>query len=74
MERPGEVGLYCNDTLNSHFLLPSSEGREERFIMSVTLPNSAELHGERVVPCDIVLTEGRGSYLKLLEVLFPQPR
>lgn len=59
--------------LNSHFLLPFSEGREERFIMSVTLPNCAELHGG-VVPWDVVLTEGRGSYLELLKVLVPQPR
>lgn len=74
MERPREVSLYCNNTLNSHFLLPSSEGREERFIMNVTLPNYVELHGKGVVPCGIFLTEGRGSYLELLKVLVPQPR
>lgn len=75
MERPREVSLYYNDTLNSHFLLPFSEGREERFIMSVTLPNYVELHrgAGGVVPCDVVLTEGRRSYLKLLKVLVPQP-
>lgn len=43
MERQTEVSLCCKDTLNSNFLLPFSEGREERFIMSVTLPNWVEL-------------------------------
>lgn len=55
MERLREASLYCNDTLNSHFLLPFSEGREEGFILGGALPNYVELRWE-FVPCDVVST------------------
>lgn len=72
MERLRETSLYCNDTLNSHFLLPFSEGTEEGFILDVTLPMYVELHW-KLVPCDVVSSEG-GLIFKLLKVPIPQPK